>query len=285
MGGDALVALGVGDDGAFGVDIAEQLGLDPFEARLERGVDRLVPRGVGLVDLLERLDAVGVERVGPGVIILVDDAEAIFLVLQFLEELERALAADPGGGEIMGAGEIGARFLGAAERKEIGLRGLLARRHDAHPGLARARRHGRGAKQEREQADLGRHRLAVTNADRVAARDMAEFVGDDALELVHIVRSGEQARLDIDRLAGGDEGVDLGVVEEDDVDAFGVELGGLDQRFGNVAEQRLGLAVTQHGLRESRLGGGERKGQADERGAGGAPVRIGHATVSHRGDE
>ena len=40
----------------------------------------------------------------------------------------------------------------------------------------------------------------------------------------------EQPGLDIDRLAGGDEGVDLGIVEQDDVGRFGVEARGLDQR-------------------------------------------------------
>ena len=78
--------------------------------------------------------------------------------------------------------------------------------------------------------DPGRCLGALLQADRVAAGDVAELVRDDALQLVHIVGRLEQARLDIDRLARGDEGVDLGIVEQDDVDAVGVEAAGDDQR-------------------------------------------------------
>ena len=69
----------------------------------------------------------------------------------------------------------------------------------------------------------------------IAGDHVAKLVGDDALELVHIVGRLEQARLDIDRLAGGDEGVDLGIVEQDDVDAVRVEAGGDDQRRATSA--------------------------------------------------
>ena len=45
--------------------------------------------------------------------------------------------------------------------------------------------------------------------DDVAAGDMAELVRDHALHLIGIVGRGEQAAMDVDDLAAGDEGVDL----------------------------------------------------------------------------
>ena len=60
-------------------------------------------------------------------------------------------------------------------------------------------------------------------ADGIAGDDVAELVRDHALQLVDIVGRLDQARLDVDRLAGRDEGVDLGIVEQDDLDAVRVE--------------------------------------------------------------
>ena len=79
----------------------------------------------------------------------------------------------------------------------------------------------------------------------MAAGDVAELVRDHALELVDIVGRLEQARLDVDRLAGRDEGVDLGIVEKHDLDAVRVEPRRLDQRPRDVLEQRLGLGVAE----------------------------------------
>ena len=69
----------------------------------------------------------------------------------------------------------------------------------------------------------GRLLLALAAADRVAGDDVAELVRDHALDLVHVVRGLDQARLEVDGLAGRDEGVDLRVVEKDDVDAVRIE--------------------------------------------------------------
>jgi len=63
--------------------------------------------------------------------------------------------------------------------------------------------------------------------------------------------------LEVDRLAGGDEGVDLGIVQQDDVGRLGVEPGRGDQRIGDIAEQKLGLAVAEDRLSRSRPRRGE----------------------------
>ena len=60
------------------------------------GIDRLVPGRVALEALLQRLDALRRQRVGAVVAVLGIDREPIFLVLQLGEEVEHALAADPG---------------------------------------------------------------------------------------------------------------------------------------------------------------------------------------------
>ena len=60
--------------------------------------------------------------------------------------------------------------------------------------------------------------------------------------------------MDVDDLAAGDEGVDLAVVEQDDLDVLGLQPGRLDQRPRHVAQQRLGLGVAQDRLGAGRLG-------------------------------
>ena len=91
----------------------------------------------------------------------------------------------------------------------------------------------------------------------MAARDVPELVGDHALELVHIIRGEDQPGMNIDRLAGRDEGINRRIIEQDDVDARRIELGRADQRRRDVLEQQLGLAVAENRnrafLRRSRL--------------------------------
>ena len=89
--------------------------------------------------------------------------------------------------------------------------------------------------------------------DDVAAGDVAELVRDHALHLVGIVGRGDQAGMDVDDLAAGDEGVDLAVVDQDDLDVLGLKPGRLDQRPRDVAQQRLGLGVAQDRLGRGRL--------------------------------
>ena len=109
-------------------------------------------------------------------------------------------------------------FLDAREGEEAAHRGLLAGGEDAHAGLARAQRHRRGAEHHRRDHDPGRLADAFVRSDDVTAGDVAELVGDHALHLVGIVGDGDQAGMKIDDLAAGDEGVDLAVLDQDDLD-------------------------------------------------------------------
>ena len=138
---------------------------------------------------------------GAGVAVLLRDREAELLVAELLEEFEAALPADPGRGEIGGAGEIGARFLGAREAQETAHRGLLPGEQHAHRGVARAGGGGGGGEHQRQDRNLARRARAFVHADRMSAGDVAKFMRDDGLQLVGIVGGGDQARCGDRRLA------------------------------------------------------------------------------------
>ena len=119
----------------------------------------------------------------------------------------------------------------------------------------------------------------------MAAGDVAELVRDHALHLVGIVGRGDQARMDVDDLAAGDEGVDLGIADQHDLDVLRLQPGRLDQRPRHVAEQRLGLGVAQDRLRRRRLDAGdeaEREQHQQPRAARSPARRRRRRGVSHR---
>ena len=92
--------------------------------------------------------------------------------------------------------------------------------------------------------------------------DVAKLVRDDTLKLVEVVGRFQQARLDVDDLSLGDEGVDLRIVDQHHRDGVRVESGGDDQRPRHVLEQPFGLRVAEDRrpgivLRESRAGGSQ----------------------------
>ena len=169
-------------------------------------------------------------------------------VLEPLEEGERAAAAEAGAAEIGGAGGIGRGFLGARKSEEAAHRRLLARGHDAHAGFAGAHRDRRRAEDQRQDHDPGRLLDALLDPDDVAAGDVAELVGDDALHLVGVLGGGEQAGMDVDDLPARDEGVDVALVKQDDSDILRLEPGGLDDRPRQLAQHGLGLGVAKDRL-------------------------------------
>ena len=79
-------------------------------------------------------------------------------------------------------------------------------------------RRRRDSEDQRQDRDFGRGIGPVVDADRVAADDVTEFVRDHALQLVGIVGGVDQAGVDVDHLALRDEGVDLGILDEHDLD-------------------------------------------------------------------
>jgi hypothetical protein len=90
---------------------------------------------------------------------------------------------------------------------------------------------------------------------------MAELVGDHALHLVRIVGGGDEARMDVDDLPAGNEGVDALVVDEDDLHVFGPEPRRCHDRTGHVAEQHLRFRIA-----KDRLGGGRLRQSGEAQG-------------------
>src|SRR5690606_25818976 len=119
--------FGIGIERLRGLgDEAVELGLDSLEAGLLLGVGRPVPGRILAIVGLEPRDSIARQRVGPGEARFVALAVAVaeLLVLQLLEERDRAFAGDPGFRQVFGPGGVGARFLRAVEGEERAERGL-----------------------------------------------------------------------------------------------------------------------------------------------------------------
>ena len=87
----------------------------------------------------------------------------------------------------------------------------------------------------------------------MSAGDVPQFMRDHALHLVGIIGRMDQAAMDVDRLTTRHEGVDRRVVEQDYVDIAWRKARGLDQRIGEILQERLGLCIAQDGLRHCGL--------------------------------
>ena len=110
------------------------------------------------------------------------------MILQPLEEGERAAAADPGAAEIGGAGLVGAVLLDAGEGEEAAHRRLLAGgdRRPCRPRRAPAAIAAAPSSSDRIMIPVACCTPSL-HAEDVAAGDVAELVGDHALHLVGIV--------------------------------------------------------------------------------------------------
>ena len=81
------------------------------------------------------------------------------------------------------------------------------------------------------------------------ANDMAKLMRDHALDFICGRCGVDQAAVEVHRLAAGNKGVDGLVVDQDDVDIFGVKPRCRNQRRGNLIEKSLGLCIAQNRLR------------------------------------
>jgi hypothetical protein len=102
--------------------------------------------------------------------------------------------------------------------------------------------------------------------------DVTQLVSNDALDLVGIVGGGQEAAVDVDDLALGDERVDLRIVEQHHPHAVAVQPGGLDQGVAQLMEEQFRLAVAQDRLRHRRTGGGNKQQESDHE----EPDEAGH---------
>ena len=191
-------------------------------------------------------------------------AVAIFAVLQFAEEAERSAPGNARIFEILRARHVGAAFLDAGEGEELAHRGALTHHHGRHRRIACSGERGADPGEQREQGDPARRLHPLAEADDMAAGDMAQFVRNHALNLVGAVRRVDQAGMDVDRLSPRHEGVDAGIVDEDDVYVPGLQPCRLDQGFRDVAQERLGLRIAQDRLGSDRLGARKRESDKGE---------------------
>ena len=86
----------------------------------------------------------------------------------------------------------------------------------------------------------------------MAAGDMAQFVREHALHFLRVVCRADQAGMNIDRLSARHEGVDRGIIEQDEIDRARIETRRRHDRCGHVLKESLGLGITQHRLRSGR---------------------------------
>ena len=104
--------------------------------------------------------------------------------------------------------------------------------------------------------------LAMPFEEEMTCPPVTELVRDHALNVLGAGGGLAQARMDIDRLAAGDEGVDRWIAHQHNFDVAGCKPRRLDQRRGQVVEQGFGLGIAQHRLRRRRLRD-QRKGGED----------------------
>jgi hypothetical protein len=97
------------------------------------------------------------------------------------------------------------------------------------------------------------------------AGDMAGLMRDDADQLVGHLGAQDQATVDEDRLAAGDERVELTVVDQVNPDIAGIEPGGPPNRAGHRLDVVLDLGVAQQPRRSAGNRGQRRAQRGDER--------------------
>ena len=181
-------------------------------------------------------------------------------ILQFLEELDRSAPGNSGGGQVLCARGVGARFLRTVVGEELAHGRLLTCHQHAHRGLAAPCGCGCHAEQQREQGNPGCGlRAGVEHG--VSASHVAKLVRDHALDLACRACLIDKAAVEVNRLPADHEGIDRGVVDENDIDVLRLESGGLDQRRGHVGEQPLGFGIAKNRLRRDRPCGEDQHGK------------------------
>ena len=160
----------------------------------------------------------------------------------------------PGAFEQAHGGLVGALLLRAAVAQKRLLRHCLAAAQDGAPHLAFARDDGAG-RQHRRQDHLGRSVLhRVPRANQVAAGDVADLVREHADDLAGVLGGGQHAARQEKIGAAGDEGVDVGVVDDVQPDRVFAEARSLQQWRGIGPDGifDLGVADQRHALRPRR---------------------------------
>jgi hypothetical protein len=236
---------------------------------------------------LNGIDAVAGQRVGLQIGILVG-AEQVFLAFELLEELQHAAGRLVRFVEEAHARLVGGRFLGPAVLQEVSGRDSLADRGCTHAD-ARIAGGDAGAEAQQQCRDRfdGRVMQLVLDADQMAVGDVAGLVGDHADHLVRRIGAHQQPGVDEHVHAGGDEGVDLVVLDQMHLDRLGIQSGHAEQRIGIGADRILDFRVADQldaVLRHRRVdqGSGQAAGQTGDGGKHSVDQRGGPSLCSPR---
>ena len=200
--------------------------------------------GLGLL-LLQEGNAVTGQWVGAQILAAVG-ADPEVLGLEDMEEIEQPLWRHLQRAQIGDGGLVGGLLLRTAELQEAALAHGGAAGHDGRAELRRARHRGGSTQQHaRDRADAGIV-LRLQAAAEMATGDVPGLVSDHPGQLVRAARAHDETRVDEQVLPAGDEGVQLLVIEDVDVDGFGIELGRGEDRRSNLVDDGFRFSVAYH---------------------------------------
>ena len=190
---------------------------------------------------------------GSAIAVFLRNPEAEFVVLERFEKVDRTFSGYAGSGQIARARGVCRAFLRTAESQKFTQRRLLACCHDTHARFASSGSNGRCSQYQCGDTDAARRARAIGIADDMAAFDMSQFMGDDALYFIGGLRRFDQAAVNVDNLSTRHKCVNRPVVDQDDIDMRGIQPCCLYQRRRNFFEKGLGFRIAQNGLRHCRL--------------------------------
>ncbi len=170
-----------------------------------------------------------------------------FLRAEVLEELDHAPAGFPGAFQGAGAGDVGLAFL--ALHVAQGAKGaeILAGGQQGRARVGRAGDRGQGA--QGHGHDHGLHAGVLgTVAQGVAVLDVTGLVGDHAQKLVGGLGLENQPGVQAHDPPARGEGVQVVVVDQQDLDLGRVQPHGDEDRFGPVMDDPFDLGVADQTL-------------------------------------
>ena len=216
-------------------------------------------RAAGLLDMVAHvLDALLGQRMGthPG---LLPVARQQLVALQDLEELQQAASRLAAAVEKVQRRMVGGGLLRDRElqKRALAYAGGAEHRRAAAPD----HRGGGGGGHRDDGLDAGVAQRLL-GAQHMSAGDMAALVRDDTDQLVGHLGPQNQAGVDEDRLAAGDERIELIVVDQVNPDIAGIEPG----RAPNRARHRPNIVLDLGVAQQPRRPGSHRRQRRAQRG-------------------
>ena len=261
-----IAAQGLGRGIHEGVDLGQDqgvLGQPP-------GAVPVAVVGRGLDGPAQGLDALAGQGVAAEIGIAAGVGENL-LTAEILEELDQAPTGFAGGFQSARGGDVGLALLAlhvaqGPERAEI-----LAGPDQRHAGARLTGRDGQGAERHRHQHGLHARALGAV-AQGVPILDVTGLVGEHAQQLVGVAGAQDQAGVDADDPPARGEGVQLGIIDQQDLDLGRFETHGREHRVRPPADDALDLGIADRALRG---GGSGRRHHEDGGGRGDQPEKGG----------